>query len=64
MGAHVYNTRVLVRSNLLLPHFSAVVVAAGFRHEDFDDAVTAPVVYNDFPSRTHSGSRDSVPRHV
>lgn len=55
MGAHVYDTRVLVRSNLLLPHFPAVVVAARFRHEDLDDAVTAPVVYDNFPSRTHSG---------
>lgn len=58
MRADVYDTGVLVRSNLLLPHFPAVVVAAGFRHKDFDDAVTAPVVYDDFPSRTHSGNRD------
>lgn len=55
MRADVYDTRVLVRSDLLLPHFPAVVVAAGFRHKDLDDAVPAPVVYDDFPSRTHSG---------
>lgn len=64
MRTDVYNTRVLVRSNLLLPNFPAVVVAAGFRHKDLDDAMTAPVVYDDFPSRTHSGNTGSVPRHV
>lgn len=49
----MYDTRVLVRSNFLFPHFPAVVVAAGFRHKDFDDAVAAPVVYDDLPPCAH-----------
>lgn len=56
----MYDTGVLVRSNFLLPNLPAVVVAAGLRHEDLDDAVTAPVVNDDFSSCTHFRDGDTV----
>lgn len=53
MRAHMYDAGVLVRGNLLLPDFPAVVVTAGLRHEDLDNPVAAPMMDNDFPPRTH-----------
>lgn len=52
----MYDTRVLVRGNLLLPDLPAVVVTAWLRHEDLDNLVAAPMMNNDFSPRTHSDS--------
>lgn len=52
----MYHTRILIRGDLFLSDLPAVVVAAGFRHEDLDDLMTAPMVNDDFPPSTHSES--------
>lgn len=60
----MYNTRILIRGNLLLPDLPAVVVAAGLRHEDLDDPVAAPMVNNDLSPCAHSEPRPSQNRRV
>lgn len=56
----MYDTRILIRGNLLLPDLPAVVVTAGLRHEDLDDPVAASMVDNHFSPRTHNGSDSSL----
>lgn len=50
----MYDTGVLVRGDLLLLDPPAVIVAAGLRHEDLDNPVTATVMDDDLPSCAHS----------
>lgn len=53
MRAHVDDTGILIRGNLLLPDLPAVVVAAGLRHEDLDNPVAAPMVDDHLSPSTH-----------
>lgn len=57
MRANVYDTRILVRGDLLLPDLPAVVVAARLRDEDLEDAVAAAVVDNDLSPGAHGGGQ-------
>lgn len=51
----MYDTGILIRSDLLLPDLPAAVVAAGLRHEDLDNLVAAPMMDDDFSPGTHAG---------
>lgn len=53
----MYDTRVLVRGDLLLLDPPAVIVAAGLRHEDLDNPVTATVMDDDLSACTHDQDR-------